>query len=142
MSFAVPCKKHVLALQIYADILTRQFLGQLPAHVLQPAVAGPHREVEQQARSALLPDDQRGLSRRFSVDQHLARIHRHRFGQIAVGQRDALDIHGIVEHQRLAHGYHQRRILGLQFDGGERAGSANAPRATRRGGQTMNYAFA
>jgi hypothetical protein len=62
---------------------------------------------------------------RFAVDQHLPRIHRQGLGEVAVGHRDAAQVGGSIQKDRLAHGDHQ--IHGVTVVGAY-AGSATDSR--------------
>jgi hypothetical protein len=68
-------------------------------------IAGPDRQVKKQAIAALLPDNHAGLAGSLSIHQNFARIDRQRFGKLAIGDGDALDIHGAVDDQGLSDGH-------------------------------------
>ena len=92
----------------FSNVTLMSSLGKIARDLLpggvELVVAHPDREVVDQPRAVLLPDDQGRLARRFAVDQDFFGIDRDRLRQIAIGDRKAADVERAVDDQRLADG--------------------------------------
>ena len=106
-SLTVPCRKAVSFSNDDLDVLAGQLAIELLLDGADFGVAGPDRQIEEQAIAALLPDDDAGLAGGLAIHQHFARVDGQRFGHLAVGHRNALNVHRAVDHQRLSHGDEQ-----------------------------------
>ncbi len=102
-------QKDGFVLEIEAHFLAGQSPRHFPPDSLNAGCGLVNGQVVNGARAILLPKDDGRLSRRFAIDQHLARIHRQRLSQIPVGHRDASQVNRSIQDQRLAHGDHQIR---------------------------------
>src|ERR1041385_8069069 len=94
-----PQERYVV-LDVDGDV-ARKLLLQLTLYGREPAHRGSDSEIEYEPVSALLPQNQAGLTGGLPVDEHLARRDGQGLSQIAVGHRDALDSDGIVHNQVL-----------------------------------------
>ena len=101
-----------VVLEVHADILAGEVTRQFGAHGIDLARALTHREIVEEPITALLPDDDGGLAGQEAVDEQFLGTDSDCFRQGRVCYRHALDIHGAVDHQRLAYGHGE--VLGDQ----------------------------